>query len=156
MNPIPQQHRKKALWLAICLTCTSGAEGVRQVAYRDVSPMRNWTICYGETKDVRPGDRKTLDQCKAMLEGRLYEFGAKVDRCTRVDLPPERKAAMVDFAYNEGPGTFCKYIAPDLNAGNTKKACDHLLHFTTAGGITFPGLVNRRQAERKLCMVGLT
>lgn len=151
---IPPQHQKKAAWITLCIACVAGAEGVRQNAYRDVTGIP--TICFGETKDVKITDKKTLAECKTMLAGRVEEFGVQVDRCTKVELPPERKAAMTDFAYNEGARTYCKYIAPDLNAGNVKKACDHLLHFTTAGGITFPGLVSRRQAERKLCMVGLT
>lgn len=117
--------------------------------------MQNWTICFGETKGVRAGDRRTVDECKTMLEGRLLEFGAGVDRCTKVDLPPERKAAVTDFAYNEGVGTYCKYIAPELNAGEITKACDYLMQFVTAGGITFPGLVIRRQEERKLCLKGV-
>jgi len=155
MPLIPEQHQKKVAWATICVALCSGAEGMRQVAYQDVSPMRNWTICFGETKDVHQGERKTPAECASMLEGRLLEFGSSVDRCTKVELPPERKAAMTDFAYNEGVRTYCKYIAPDLNAGLIMKACDHLLHFTTAGGITFPGLVSRRKAERELCIQGV-
>lgn len=117
--------------------------------------MRNWTICFGETQNVKAGDRKTTAECQTMLEGRLLEFGAAVDRCTKAELPPARKAAMVDFAYNEGAGTYCHYIAPQLNAGKTADACEHLLHFTTAGGVRFPGLVRRRKKERELCMEGI-
>ncbi len=118
--------------------------------------MRNWTICFGETKDVKPGDRRTKPECEAMLEGRLLEFGAKVDRCTKVSLTPARKAAFTDFAYNEGEGNYCKYIAPQVNAGKTMEACDHLLRFNKAGGIVFPGLTKRREVERQLCMEGIT
>lgn len=130
----------------------SGAEGMRQTAYQDPSPAATWTICFGETKDVHPGDRRTRQQCRDMLGGRLLEFGAEVDRCTKVDLPPKRKAAMTDFAYNEGSDRYCTYIAPKLNAGAVQEACDTLLHFTKAGGIEFPGLVKRRQQERALCL----
>lgn len=114
--------------------------------------MRVWTVCFGETRGVKQGDHFTVEACHDMLAGRLLEFAAKVDKCTTVELPDLRKAAMVDFAYNEGEGNYCKYIAPDLNAGSVQKACDHLLHFTTAGGIRFPGLVTRRNEERKLCL----
>lgn len=152
---IPQQHRKKAGWLTVCLGLCGSAEGLRQTAYQDVSPMRVWTACFGETRGIKQGDHFTVGQCNTMLEGRLQEFAAKVDKCTTAELPDLRKAAMVDFSYNEGEGRYCKYIAPELNAGKTAQACDHLLHFTTAGGITFPGLVNRRQAERDLCREGL-
>lgn len=149
---IPQQHRKKAAWLAICLSCTAGAEGMRQTAYQDPSPAATWTVCFGETKGVHPGDHHTLAECNAMLEGRLYEFGAGVDKCTTVYLPPKRKAATTDFAYNEGTHRYCEYIAPLLNAGKLQEGCDHLLKFNTAGGIVFPGLTKRRQQERELCL----
>ena len=147
---IPDQHKKKAAWVAICLTVTAGAEGIRQNAYPDVTGVP--TICFGETKGVKFGDRKTVDECKAMLEGRLYEFAAQVDRCTKVELPPTRKAAMVDFAYNLGPGPYCANIAPMLNSGDIQGACDRLLRYNKAGGIVFPGLTKRRQKERELCL----
>lgn len=150
---IPDKHKKKVAWLAICLGCTASAEGVRQNAYPDVTGVP--TICFGETRGVKLGDKKTLDECRGMLEGRLYEFGAEVDRCTNMELPAARKAAMTDFAYNEGSNRYCRYIAPLLNAGQTRAACDHLLHFNTAGGIVFPGLTKRREKERGLCMEGL-
>lgn len=150
-----EQPQRKAAWVAVCIALCGSAEGLRQTAYQDVSPMRNWTACFGETKDIHPGDHFTVAECKGMLEGRLLEFGDKVDKCTTVALPPRRKAAVTDFAYNEGAGTYCKYIAPQLNAGDVVGACYHLLHFTTAGGIEFPGLVKRRQAERQLCMEDL-
>lgn len=134
------------------MTLCAGSEGLRQTAYRDPAPLGTLTACYGETRNIHQGDHFTVAQCKNMLGGRLLEFGAAVDKCTKVDLPPTRKAAMVDLAYNEGAATYCKYIAPQLNAGQVQAACDHLLHFTTAGGITFPGLVRRRQAERELCL----
>lgn len=144
--------KKTATWVSICVACTAGAEGVRQTAYRDPSPAGTWTICFGETRGVQPGDRKTLAQCKAMLEGRLYEFGEQVDHCTVVPLPPKRKAAMTDFAYNAGAGRYCRSIAPLLNAGQVQAACDKLTEYVYAGGIKFPGLVRRREQERGLCL----
>lgn len=147
---IPPEHRQKAAWAAICLSLTAACEGIRQNAYPDVTGVP--TICFGETKGVRFGDHKTKDECAAMLEGRLYQFGAEVDRCTKVELPPTRKAAMTDFSYNLGTGTYCAKIAPLLNAGNITAACDRLLLYDKAGGIVFPGLAKRRQRERALCL----
>lgn len=138
----------------MCLTILCSAEGVRQNAYSDVGGVP--TICFGETKGVHIGDHKTIAECKAMLDGRLQEFAVGVDRCTKVELTPEVKAAMVDFAYNVGVGRYCQAIAPHLNAGNTRVACDELLRYTKAAGIVFPGLVKRRHAERELCVSGLS
>ena len=144
-------QRKAAGWATICVALTSGFEGLRQNAYPDVTGVP--TICFGETRGVSMTDHKTKEECKAKLEGRLQEFAAEVDRCTTVPLTPSRKAAMVDFAYNLGSGRYCKYIAPQLNAGKTVEACNHLLKFNTAGGIVFPGLTRRREAERQLCLL---
>ena len=142
--------QKGAVWVTICIALTGGFEGLRQNAYPDVTGVP--TICFGETRNVRMTDHKTKAECEAMLEGRLYEFGKEVDRCTIVYLPPARKAAMVDFAYNLGAGKYCNKIAPLLNAGQTLQACNKILEFNRAGGIVFPGLTKRRIAERELCL----
>lgn len=146
--------KQTAGWVAICVACVSGAEGLRQTAYRDVTGVP--TICFGETRGVKMTDRRTPDECRTMLEGRVEEFGTEVDRCTKVPLPPARKAAMVDFAYNEGSARYCERIAPELNAGQTRAACEHLLKYNKAAGVVFPGLTARREKERALCMEGLT
>lgn len=154
MQQPTNQRPKTAAWVALCVALCSGAEGLRQTAYQDVTGT--WTDCYGETRGVKQGDHSTVEQCKAKLGTRLYEFAGEVDRCTKVELPPERKAAMVDFAYNVGSTRYCSRVAPLLNTGKTVEACNKLLEYTKAGGIEFPGLVKRRRAEQTLCLKGLT
>lgn len=144
-------QRKHVAWLSICIACTAPAEGLRRVAYWDPYG-KVATACFGETNNIKMGDKFTTDQCKAMLADRLDEYGAGVDRCTTVPLPPRRKAAMTDFAYNVGVRRYCESIAPLLNSGQTQAGCDKLLLFTKAGGVTLPGLVKRRQNERELCL----
>lgn len=149
---IPTRHRKTAGWAALAVACVGGFEGLRTVAYRD--PVGIPTVCFGETRGVHMGDRHTADECRAMLGDRLQEFAAGVDRCIRVPMSDSRRAAVVSFAYNVGTGALCKStFARRLNAGDPH-ACDELLRWTTAKGITLPGLVRRRQAERKLCLEG--
>lgn len=151
---------RKASWLAVCVALCASSEGLRQTAYRDPAPLGTWTYCLGETRrpdgsPVQKGDHATVAECHAMLEGRLMEYAVGVEKCTTVWLPDARLAAMTDFAYNEGVGRYCRNIAPLLNSGQTSAACDHLLAFTTAGGIELPGLVTRRKKERELCREGL-
>ena len=151
---IPEQHRKKAAWVVICAACVSSAEGLRQYAYND--PVGIPTICFGETRGVRLGDSATVDQCKAMLGARIEEFGAGVDRCVKVPMPDTRKAAFVSFAYNVGVDKFCKStLVKKANAGDADGACNELLRWTKAAGIELPGLVKRRQEERRLCLEGV-
>lgn len=152
---IPNQHKKKAAWIAICVSCVSGAEGLRQYAYRD--PVGIPTICFGETRGIKMGDKATVEQCKDMLNVRIEEFGVGVDKCVKVPLPPERKAATVSFAYNVGVKKFCEStMARKLNAGDILGACNEFSRWTYAHGIPLPGLVKRRAEERRLCMIGLS
>lgn len=149
--------KKGATWVSICVGCVAGFEGLRTAAYRDASPAEIWTVCYGETKGVTKDSRYTPEQCREMLGARVLEFGAEVERCVRVPMTEARKAAMVSFAYNIGSEKFCaSTLVKRLNAGDTVGACNELVRWVKAGGVTLPGLVKRREAERKLCMEGLT
>lgn len=142
--------RKAVTWGAIAVSCVAGFEGLRTVAYRD--PVGIPTVCFGETKGVKMGDRYTPEQCKDMLEERLIEFAAGVEKCTRVELPPHRKAAAVSFAYNVGTGAYCSStFVRRLNAGEGAAACGELMKWTRAKGIELPGLVRRRKEEMALC-----
>ena len=148
------KNKKRATWVAICVACTGTFEGLRTVAYRD--PVGIPTVCFGETLGVKIGDKFTADQCKEMLGERVLEFGRGVDKRTKVELPPERKAALVSFAYNVGVDAYCNStLTRKLNAGDTVGACNELLRWTKAKGITLPGLVKRREQERELCMEGI-
>lgn len=143
-----------AKWVAICVGCVAGFEGLRQVAYLD--PVGIPTVCFGETEGVRLGDQYSAEDCRRMLGERVLEFGAAVDRCVTVPLPPSRKAALTSFAYNAGADAFCRStLVRKLNAGDTVGACNELSRWVKAGGITLPGLVKRREQERKLCMEGV-
>ncbi|MDQ1834673.1 lysozyme [Massilia scottii] len=146
-------NKQRAGWCAIAVTIVGGFEGLRQAAYLD--PVGIPTICFGETKGVRLGQRATLDQCKAMLAASLQLANHAVDDCIRAPLPDYRRAALVSFAYNVGQTSLCgSTLARKLNAGDTLGGCDELLRWTYAKGIKLPGLVKRRQAERNMCLVG--
>ncbi len=144
--------KKRVGIVAICIACIAPAEGLRQVAYRD--PVGIPTICFGETKGVRLGDRKTTDECKDMLAERVErDFIPGVEACITKPMPEKRKAAFVSFAYNVGVDAFCKSsIARKYNAGDVVGACDALLLYVKAKGVTLPGLVKRREEERRLCL----
>lgn len=152
---IPEKHRKKAAGLAAaCAICVGGFEGLQTVAYQDASPAKVWTLCYGETKDVKPGDRKTKPECDAMLASRLEkDFIPGVERCVPGPMPQTRKVAYVSLAYNIGTEAFCRSsIARKHNAGDLAGACEAILLYDKAGGVTMRGLTKRRQEERALCL----
>ena len=148
------EQRKRASWVAICVACLVPFEGLRQVAYMD--PVGIPTVCFGETRGVELGQGYTKEQCKEMLGNRVLEFGAAVDRCTPVPMPPERKAALVSFAYNVGVSSYCSStLARLLNSGDPIGACNQLSRWTKAKGFELPGLVKRRELERQMCLKGL-
>lgn len=146
MNP-----KKTVKWVSICVACVGAEEGLRTVAYKD--PVGIPTICFGETKDVKLGDKKTVAECEAMLGERVLEFGRGVDACTTGPMTPSRKAGLTSFAYNVGIEGYCKSsIARKLNAGDVQGGCDALRLYVYAKGIKLPGLVKRREQERDLCL----
>lgn len=145
--------RKAAGWAAIAVVCVGGFEGMRLTAYKD--PIGINTVCAGETRGVKMGDRYTLAECNTMLEGRLVEFWIEAERCVPAlsTMPAPRQAAVVSLAYNIGSGAFCKSSAARLlQAGYVQAGCDAFMKWTKAGGVTFKGLVRRREAERALCL----
>lgn len=152
---IPPQHRKKAVIVALCIGCIAPAEGLRRVAYND--PVGIPTICFGETRGVKLGDRATTEQCKEMLADRVErDFIPGVERCINRPLPEKRKAAFVSLAYNIGVDAFCKSSVQRLyNIGDIVGSCNAILLYVKAKGITLPGLVKRREGEHALCMEGL-
>ena len=150
--------KKVAAWVIVCATVVAGFEGLRTSTYFDVGGVP--TVCFGETKNINPGDKYTPAQCREMLGNRLVtDFGPGVDRCVRHALPDTRKAAYTSFAYNVGVGAFCRSsVAKRENAGDVVGACDALLLYnkiTVAGVLVYsPGLARRRQQERQLCLAG--
>lgn len=109
-------------------------EGVEYRAYRDVAGI--WTICAGDTANVRPGMVETREGCQRRLEQQLIAHAKPVMDCT----PPLRKAgrdyqraAAVSLAYNIGTGAYCgSTAARRFNAGDFKGACDAFLAWTKA------------------------
>lgn len=149
--------KKSAALAALCVSLVGGFEGLRQTAYPDPATKGPpWTVCYGETKGVKPGDHHTVAECKAMLVASLESYAKGIEACVTVPLPDERYAALVSFAYNVGTEAACgSSVVKNINAGKTRAGCDALLKWNRAAGIVFPGLTRRREAERKLCLVGL-
>lgn len=148
---------KKGGTLAVlCVAVVGGFEGIRLNAYRDVVGIP--TICYGETRGIRMGMKATKPECDEMLLKGLDQFADGVEKCTisAKYMPEKRYVAHTSLAYNIGVGAYCKSSISRLeNAGQTRASCDAFLKWNKAGGIVFPGLTRRRQAERAMCLEGL-
>lgn len=140
--------------MAMAVTTVMHYEGRELRAYQDIVGV--WTICDGETKDVKPGDEATPAECDAMLAKNLVQYEAGLDRCLTAAVPGKTKVALLSWVYNVGIGAACKSTLVRLaNAGRLREACDELLKWTRAGGRFVQGLANRREAERRDCIAGL-
>lgn len=137
------------------------AEGLRQYAYYD--PPGILTVCYGSTVNVEKGKKYSLDECKARLDAEMMEAVKYVDGCVP-NLPTNVLAAFADAAYNLGPKIACNKqsstAARLLAIGDYKGACNQLPRwnkaFVAGVAVELPGLTKRRNAERALCLEGLT
>jgi len=145
--------KKTAGWLAVCVAITGASEGLRLYTYPDVIGVP--TYCYGETLDAKIGATYTREQCDEKLATRLKEFDRAIAKCLTHELPDNRRAAYVSFAYNVGVQAFCSSTLVKLeNAGNWQGACNQLPRWNKAGGVTWPGLTARREREKELCLQG--
>ena len=141
--------------LVAALVLVGGFEGLRTVAYRD--PVGIPTICFGEIENVRMGQQATVDECEDKLAERILEYDDAVTAC--LGSTPQRgpRTAFVSFAYNVGVNAFCgSTLARKYKAGDLEGACAELSRWVYAKGIRWPGLVNRRAQERRICESALT
>ena len=131
-------------------------EGLRTVAYRDVVGVP--TVCYGETRGVKMGDRYSKAECDTMLGAGLKDFEKGMRRCLKSPdkIPDKTYVAFLSFSYNVGIGAFCRStLVRKANSGDLRGACKELLKWVNAGGKRIRGLVNRRKDELRICLSGL-
>lgn len=109
------------------------------------------TIGYGHTHGVHLGQVITVEQAQEFLQQDLRQAESAVSHLVKVALNDNQFAALVSFVFNLGAGALSRStLLRDLNAKNYQAAADQFLVWDHAGGRVLPGLVRRRQAERKL------
>lgn len=142
-----------AVVLALAAGVVAIWEGNRPDVYKDIVGVP--TVCFGHTgADVRVGQaRRTSAECERLLQGDLADSYADVQRCITRPLPAETAAAFTSLRFNVGPKGVCgSTLQRHANAGELAQACGQLMRWVYAGGKRVQGLVNRRQAEYRLCM----
>lgn len=125
-------------------------EGFSAVAYR--CPAGVWTIGYGHTKDVKQGDRISVDDAIKLLVQDLNDAGEHVERLIHVPLGENQYAALCSFTLNVGPTALIEStLREKLNQGDYDAVPEQLMRWTkaTVDGrkVVLPGLVRRRAAE---------
>lgn len=144
--------------LAIAGVMIPDLEGVKYSPYYDVAGVL--TVCYGHTgSDIVKGKKYTEKECRSMLDKDLIPFARSVERSVKVPASEYQKAALISFSYNVGVTAFeHSSLLRQLNAGNYSQACEGLKAWVYAGKgkekKAWPGLMNRREVEREVCMWG--
>ena len=124
-------------------------EGCRLQAYQDSVGV--WTIGYGSTTDVAPGQIIT----QAEAEGRLMEDLKHAETCVNgavtVPLVQNEFDALVAFVFNLGCGAFRKStLLRKLLDSDFDGAALEFRRWDKAGGQVLAGLTRRRAAEERL------
>lgn len=126
-------------------------EGYRGAPYQD--PVGIWTIGYGHTAGVSAhSDHLTEPEAARLLASDLDSSYAPAVNALRLPLTQHMFDATVSFVYNLGVGMLepIHTFGADLRAHRFNAAADSMLLYHMAGGVSLPGLVTRRAAERRL------
>lgn len=140
--------------LALAVGIIAPWEGKSNDPYLDLVKVP--TVCFGETQvEMR---RYTDAECEAMLiKAADTRYMQPVMKCTpSIADNPHVLAAATSLAYNIGTGAYCKStVAKRFNAGQIRAGCEGFTAWRFAGGREVKGLLNRRIAERELCLRGV-
>lgn len=143
---MPKYKMQPSTWLYDYL---KAREQFRPTAFkptkRDV-----WTIAYGHTKDVKPGDTCTLAQGEIWLREDVAWAVEAVNRAVTVPLTQPQFDALVSFVYNIGaPNFFTSTLLKQLDAGDYEAAANDMLAWDHQHGVVLNGLLTRREQERE-------
>lgn len=137
-------------------------EGLRLTAYRCQAGV--WTVGWGSTKNVKPGDVITEAEAEQRLKDDITNTESQLLKALNADEVEVSQCqfdALVSFAFNLGVYTLVhgsknakvidiSSIWRNLKAGKLQAAGDAFMLYTKAGNKTSEGLVRRRRTEREL------
>lgn len=120
-------------------------EGCRLAAYK--CPAGIWTIGWGHTGDVKPGETITQEQADRLLVEDMVAYENKVDKYDAIYHWNQNEFdALVSFAYNVG--SIDQLTAKGIRSREV--IASKMLEYNKAGGNVLSGLTRRREAERAL------
>lgn len=128
------------------LRLTELFEGDVLTAYQDQRGV--WTIGYGHTGDVHPGQTITQQEAEGLLAADIESAARIVNETVLVKLTQTQFDALVDFAFNAGAGSFRRStLLKEVNAGHFPEAAAQFNLWDRCGGVVNAGLLRRRKAE---------
>lgn len=127
-------------------------EGFSEKAYIPVAGDLP-TIGFGSTEGVKMGDTITVPKAIERLYRDTEKAESAIGRCVKVPLAQHEFDAFTSFSFNVGTEAFCSStLVKKLNSGDYEGACQELKRWVYVDGRRVQGLVNRREAEYRLCM----
>lgn len=140
--------------LPLALNLIREFEGCRLSAYVDTVGVV--TIGWGETENVKIGDRWTQDRADLTLKRRVLSLMSDIlEVCPALEERPECLAAVTSFTYNVGFSNYRKSsMCRKIKEGDWMGAADEFPRWNRAGGRVLRGLTRRRAAERELFLRG--
>ena len=121
-------------------------EGLELTAYQCSAGV--WTIGYGHTKGVQPGDEWSQSHAEHMLEVELEEYEGYINNAVKVALSQNQFDALVSWVYNLGPANLsASTMLKVLNSGEYEDVPAQMKRWNKAGGKVLEGLIRRREAE---------
>lgn len=137
--------------IAVAGVFVANWEGKRNLAYQDIVGV--WTICYGQTANVKANQYKTDKECEKDLADELTKYNKQMLSQVKVTLTTQEEIAYTSFVWNVGITNFKNStLLKKLNSGYHYQACEELLKWNKAGGKVVNGLVNRRKEEHQTCL----
>ncbi|NTG94263.1 lysozyme [Rhizobium rhizogenes] len=142
-------------------------EGRSLRAYIDTLPTKPvWTICDGDTDNVRSGMVETQQGCNKRLAVKMErDYRPALVKCVPGwdSKPLSWRSMMLSLSWNIGTGGACSSTAARLGReGQYQASCNAATAFNKAGGRVIIGLAKRREmgdssriGEGELCVSGL-
>ncbi|MDC9621549.1 lysozyme [Xenorhabdus sp. XENO-7] len=129
-------------------------EGLRLHAYPDpATGAEPWTIGYGHTKGVKPGQVITEQQAETFLHEDLIPIYAEIQRIVKVTLTQGQFDALCSFIFNLGVSNFIhSTLLKKLNLADYQGAAEEFLKWDRADGRVLADLRVRRASEQKMFM----
>lgn len=128
-------------------------EGLRLSAYLDSVDVP--TIGVGHTRGVKMGDVITEEQAEKLLRDDLADAEEAIRQFVAVPLTQGQYDSLVSWTFNLGRGALLgSTLLKKLNKGLYEQAANEMLRWVHAGGKLLPGLVKRRQAEKRMFLDG--
>ena len=139
--------------LEILIKLIKDSEGCKLKAYK--CPAGIWTIGYGQTKGVKEGMIWTQQQAdEDIIKTALQAFNEAIKASPILATANmEKQAAIADFVYNLGIGSYISStLKKKVDANDWISAAVEIKRWDKAGGKVLKGLTIRRNKEAKLIL----